>query len=156
MQEVYIVAAVRTPIGSFGGSLSNVTAVVLGSIAIKGALTMAGLDPKEVQEVFMGNVLSANLGQAPARQASIGAGIGYEVPCTTINKVCASGMKAVMIAAQSIRGESAAEIARGKGGDALGKVRVAMIHADRFHGPLEGEHALAHLRQKVRVGTARD
>lgn len=102
MQEVYIVAAVRTPIGSFGGSLSNVTAVELGAIAIKGALIMAGLDPKEVQEVFMGNVLSANLGQAPARQASIGAGIGYEVPCTTINKVCASGMKAVMIAAQSI------------------------------------------------------
>jgi acetyl-CoA C-acetyltransferase len=102
MQEVYIVAAARTPIGSFGGSLSNVSAVELGSIAIKGALTMARLDPKEVQEVFMGNVLSANLGQAPARQASIGAGIGYEVPCTTINKVCASGMKAVMIAAQSI------------------------------------------------------
>src|SRR5690606_28459948 len=102
MQEVYIVAAVRTPIGSFGGSLSNVTAVELGAIAIRGALIMAGVDPKEVQEVFMGNVLSANLGQAPARQASIGAGIGYEVPCTTINKVCASGMKAVMIAAQSI------------------------------------------------------
>ena len=102
MQEVYIVAAVRTPIGSFGGSLSNVTAVELGSIAIKGALTNAGLDPKEVQEVYMGNVLSANLGQAPARQATIGAGIGYEVPCTAINKVCASGMKAVMIAAQSI------------------------------------------------------
>ena len=102
MQEVYIMAAVRTPIGSFGGSLSSFTAVELGSIAIKGALTNAGLDPKEVQEVLMGNVLSANLGQAPARQASIGAGIGYEVPCTTINKVCASGMKAVMIAAQSI------------------------------------------------------
>jgi acetyl-CoA C-acetyltransferase len=102
IKEVYIVAAVRTPLGSFGGKLSSLTAVELGSIAIKGALSKAGVDSKEVQEVFMGNVISANLGQAPARQASIGAGIGYEVPCTTINKVCASGMKAVMFGAQSI------------------------------------------------------
>lgn len=102
MKEVYIVAAVRTPLGSFGGKLSGLTAVELGSIAIKGALEKAGIDPKEVEEVLMGNVISANLGQAPARQAAIGAGIGYEVPCTTINKVCASGMKAVMFAAQSI------------------------------------------------------
>ena len=102
IKEVYIVAAVRTPLGSFGGKLSGLTAVELGSIAIKGALAKAGLESKEVQEVFMGNVISANLGQAPARQASIGAGIGYEVPCTTINKVCASGMKAVMLGAQSI------------------------------------------------------
>lgn len=102
MKEVYIVAAVRTPLGSFGGKLSGLTAVELGSIAIKGALSKAGVDPKEVQEVLMGNVISANLGQAPARQASIGAGIGYNVPCTTINKVCSSGMKAVMFGAQSI------------------------------------------------------
>jgi acetyl-CoA C-acetyltransferase len=102
MQEVYIISAVRTPLGSFAGSLSGMTAVELGSIAMKGALSKVELDPREIQEVFMGNVLSANLGQAPARQASIGAGIGYEVPCTTINKVCASGMKSVMIAAQSI------------------------------------------------------
>lgn len=102
MKEVYIVSAVRTPIGSFGGALAEVTAIELGSTAIKGALEKCGLDPKEVDEVFMGNVISANLGQAPARQASIGAGIGYEVPCTTVNKVCASGMKAVMFAAQSI------------------------------------------------------
>lgn len=102
IKEVYIVSAVRTPLGSFGGKLSSLTAVELGSIAIKGALSKAGVDSKEVQEVFMGNVISANLGQAPARQASIGAGIGYEVPCTTINKVCASGMKAVMFGAQSI------------------------------------------------------
>ncbi|MEX2592513.1 MAG: acetyl-CoA C-acyltransferase [Anditalea sp.] len=102
MQEAYIISAVRTPLGSFGGSLSGLTAVELGSIAIKGALSKVELDPKEVQEIFMGNVLSANLGQAPARQAAIGAGIGYKAPCTTINKVCASGMKAVMIAAQSI------------------------------------------------------
>jgi acetyl-CoA C-acetyltransferase len=102
MKEVYIVSAVRTPLGSFGGKLSGLTAVELGSIAIKGALNKAGVDPKEVEEVIMGNVISANLGQAPARQAAIGAGIGYNVPCTTINKVCSSGMKAVMFAAQSI------------------------------------------------------
>jgi acetyl-CoA C-acetyltransferase len=102
MKEVYIVSAVRTPLGSFGGKLSGLTAVELGSIAIKGALNKAGIDSKEVEEVIMGNVISANLGQAPARQAAIGAGIGYNVPCTTINKVCSSGMKAVMFAAQSI------------------------------------------------------
>lgn len=102
IKEVYIVSAVRTPIGSFGGKLVGMTAVELGSIAIKGALTKSGVSSEVVQEVFMGNVISANLGQAPARQASIGAGIGYQVPCTTINKVCASGMKAVMLAAQSI------------------------------------------------------
>ena len=102
MKEVYIIAAVRTPIGSFGGSLAEISATKLGAIAIKGALEKAGVDAKEVDEVFMGNVISANLGQAPARQAAIGAGIGTNVPCTTINKVCASGMKATMIGAQSI------------------------------------------------------
>lgn len=102
MKEVYIVSAVRTPLGSFGGKLASLTAIELGSIAIKGALEKSGVDPKEVQEVIMGNVLSANLGQAPARQAAIGAGLGYQVPCTTVNKVCASGMKSVMFAAQSI------------------------------------------------------
>lgn len=102
MKEVYIVSAVRTPIGSFGGSLSSLTAIQLGSTAIKGALEKANVDAKEVDEVFMGNVVSANLGQAPARQAAIGAGIGYSVPCTTINKVCASGMKSVMLGAQGI------------------------------------------------------
>jgi acetyl-CoA C-acetyltransferase len=102
MKEVYIISAVRTPIGSFGGSLASITAPLLGAAAIKGALKKAGLDPKEVQEVYMGNVLTANVGQAPARQASIFGGIGYDVPCTTINKVCASGSKAIMLAAQSI------------------------------------------------------
>lgn len=102
MKEVYIVSALRTPIGSFGGSLAGLSAVQLGSTAIKGALDKSGVDAKEVQEVFMGNVISANLGQAPARQAAMGAGLGYNVPCTTINKVCASGMKAVMFGAQSI------------------------------------------------------
>lgn len=102
MQEVYIASAVRTPIGSFGGSLSNFTAVQLGALAIKGALSKAGVEASQVNEVYMGNVLSAGLGQAPARQASIEAGIGHNVPCTTVNKVCASGMKSVMLGAQSI------------------------------------------------------
>jgi len=102
MQEVYIVAAVRTPMGSFNGKLSTITATKLGATAIKGAVSAAGIDPKEVQEVFMGNVLSAGLGQAPARQAAIFAGLPNTVPCTTVNKVCASGMKAIMLGAQSI------------------------------------------------------
>ncbi len=102
MQEVYIISAVRTPMGSFGGALSGVKATQLGATAIKGAIEKAGIDAKEVDEVFMGNVLQANLGQAPARQAAIYAGIGDNVPCTTINKVCASGMKSIMFAAQSI------------------------------------------------------
>lgn len=102
MKEVYIVAAVRTPIGSFGGVLSGFTAVQLGAKAISGALEKAGVDASEVDEVFFGNVISANLGQAPARQAAVEAGIGYHVPCTTVNKVCSSGMKSVMFGAQSI------------------------------------------------------
>jgi len=102
VKEVYIIAAVRTPIGSFGGSLASLTAPQLGAIAIKGALEKAGVAPAEVQEVIMGNVLGANLGQAPARQAAIYAGLGYEVECTTVNKVCASGTKAIMFGAQAI------------------------------------------------------
>jgi len=102
MNEVYIISAARTPIGSFGGKLAGFTATQLGTFAIKGALEKAGVDAKEVQEVYMGNVVSAGLGQAPARQAALGAGIGDNVPCTTINKVCSSGMKSVMIAAQAI------------------------------------------------------
>ncbi|MBO3698304.1 acetyl-CoA C-acyltransferase [Roseivirga sp. E12] len=102
MKEVYIISAARTPIGSFGGKLSGFTATQLGSFAIKGALEKANVAADQVQEVLMGNVVSAGLGQAPARQAALGAGIGDNVPCTTINKVCASGMKSVMLAAQSI------------------------------------------------------
>lgn len=102
MKEVVIVSAARTPIGSFLGSLSTVPATKLGSIAIKGALDKINLDPKLVNEVLMGNVVQANNGQAPARQAALGAGIEENVPCTTVNKVCASGMKAVMQAAQAI------------------------------------------------------
>lgn len=102
MKEVYIVAAARTPMGSFGGALSTVPAPKLGAAAIKGAMEKANINPAWVQEVFMGNVLQAGLGQAPARQAAIYAGIGQEVPCTTVNKVCASGMKAIALGAQSI------------------------------------------------------
>lgn len=102
MKKACIVAAKRTPIGSFGGTLSSLSAVQLGSTAIKGAIDSIGLDKEEIQEVYMGNVISAGLGQAPARQAAIGAGISQNVPCTTINKVCASGMKAISLAAQSI------------------------------------------------------
>jgi acetyl-CoA C-acetyltransferase len=102
MKEVYIVSAVRTPIGSFGGVLSSVSAPRLGAAAIKGALLKAGIDAAQVNEVIMGCVLQAGLGQAPARQAAIFAGLPDTVPCTTVNKVCASGMKAVMFAAQSI------------------------------------------------------
>ncbi len=102
MKEVYIISAARTPIGSFGGKLSGFTATQLGSFAIKGALEKANVAADQVQEVLMGNVVSAGLGQAPARQAALGAGVGENVPCTTINKVCASGMKSVMLAAQSI------------------------------------------------------
>ena len=102
IKEVYIISAVRTPIGSFGGALAGLSATQLGAIAIKGALTKAGVAPAEVQEVIMGNVLSANLGQAPARQAALFAGLGYEVECTTVNKVCASGTKAIMFGAQAI------------------------------------------------------
>jgi len=102
MKEVVIVSVARTPIGSFMGSLSSIAAPKLGAFAIKGALEKINLSPDLVQEVFMGNVVSAGLGQAPARQAAIYAGIPNTVPCTTINKVCSSGMKSIMLAAQAI------------------------------------------------------
>jgi acetyl-CoA C-acetyltransferase len=102
MKDVYIVSAVRTPIGSFGGSLAGVPAVKLGSTAVKAALAKINLEASQVQEVFFGNVISAGLGQAPATQVAVGAGLGYNVPCTLVNKVCASGMKSIMLGAQSI------------------------------------------------------
>lgn len=101
-RDVYILSFARTPIGSFGGALSSMTASQLGSKAISAALERAGLSTEDVQEVFMGNVLSAGQGQAPAKQASLGAGIPNTVPATTVNKVCASGMKSMMLGAQSI------------------------------------------------------
>lgn len=102
MKEVVIVSAARTPIGSFMGSLSTVPATKLGSIAIQGALNKINLKPELVDEVLMGNVVQAGVGQAPARQAALGAGIPDTVPCTTVNKVCASGMKSIMQGAQAI------------------------------------------------------
>jgi acetyl-CoA C-acetyltransferase len=102
MKEVYIISAVRTPMGSFGGSLKGFTATQLGAVAIKGALEKAGVKPELVNDVLMGSVIQANLGQAPARQAAKFAGLPNEVNCTTVNKVCASGMKAISQAAQSI------------------------------------------------------
>ncbi len=103
MNKVYIVSAMRTPLGSFGGILSGFSATKLGTLSIEGALKEAGVAADKVDEVFMGNVVSSNLGQAPARQAALGAGIPNNVPCTTINKVCSSGMKSVMFGAQSIQ-----------------------------------------------------
>jgi acetyl-CoA C-acetyltransferase len=102
MKEVFIISAVRTPMGSFGGSLKSLTATQLGATAIKGALQKAGIKGEQVQDVLMGCVIQANLGQAPARQAAKFAGLPNEVNCTTVNKVCASGMKAIAQAAQSI------------------------------------------------------
>ncbi len=102
MNEVYIVSAIRTPLGSFGGVFANIPATKLGATAIQGALAKANVAAANVEEVFMGNVCSANLGQAPARQAALFAGIPNTVPCTTVNKVCSSGAKAIMFAAQSI------------------------------------------------------
>jgi acetyl-CoA C-acetyltransferase len=102
MEEVYIISTARTPIGRFGGMLSEFSAIDLGAMAIQGALKKANVGAGQVQEVFLGNVISANLGQAPARQTALKAGIGNNIPCTIINKVCASGMKSIMIGAQSI------------------------------------------------------
>jgi acetyl-CoA C-acetyltransferase len=114
MKEVYVIAAVRTPMGSFGGSLKGFTATQLGSIAIKGAIEKAGVSPGLVEEVIMGAVIQANLGQAPARQAAKFAGLPNETICTTINKVCASGMKSIAYGAQSILlGDASVVIAGG-------------------------------------------
>jgi len=112
-KAVYIASAVRTPIGSFGGGLSGLTATALGSAAIRGALYNSTLDPELVDEVYIGNVISANLGQAPARQAVRGAGLPEKVICTTVNKVCASGLKAVTLAAQAIQLDDARVVLAG-------------------------------------------
>lgn len=113
MEEVVILSGVRTPIGSFGGSLSSLTGPQLGSIAIRAAVERAGLAPGDVDEVLFGQVLQGGVGQAPARQAALGARLPESVPCTTINKVCGSGMKAVMMAAQAIRSGDASLVVAG-------------------------------------------
>ncbi|MBK9257426.1 MAG: thiolase family protein [Saprospiraceae bacterium] len=114
MKNVYIVSAVRTALGSFGGSLSSVSAVQLGSTAVKAAVEKSGVQPNEVDELFMGNVVQANNGQAPARQVAIYGGLSQSTPCTTVNKVCASGMKSVMFGSQSIElGQNSVVVAGG-------------------------------------------
>jgi acetyl-CoA C-acetyltransferase len=131
MRDVVIVAAARTPIGSFLSSLAPVSATALGGIAIKAALERSTLDPKDVQEVFMGCVLPAGLGQAPARQAALAAGLEQAVPCTTVNKVCGSGLKTVVLAAQAI---------------ACGDVDVAIA------GGMESMSQAPHIQKGVRSG----
>ena len=103
MKEVFIVSMARTPIGSLSGVLAGVNVLELGKTAVKAAMDRAGINGDQVDEVYLGNVLQANVGQAPAQQVSIAAGINTKTPCTTINKVCASGMKSIMFAAQSIQ-----------------------------------------------------
>jgi acetyl-CoA C-acetyltransferase len=103
MNEVYVVAYGRTPIGAFSGSLAAKTGVELGVDVIKGVLEKSGIKAEEIQEAILGNVLQANNGQAPARQAALGAGLTYQTACTTINKVCASGLKSIALGAQSIQ-----------------------------------------------------
>lgn len=132
MKEVVIVSAVRTPMGSFNGVFAGVSATKLGATAIKGALERGGVDAKEVDEVFMGCVMQAGLGQAPARQAAMFAGVGENVPATTVNKVCASGMKAIMLGAQSIM---------------LGDNDVVVA------GGMENMSAVPHYQQGSRLGT---
>lgn len=135
MKEVVIVSVARTPIGSFLGSLSGIPAPKLGAIAIKGALDKIGLSPEMVEEVLMGNVVQAGTGQAPARQAAIYAGIPDTVPCTTVNKVCASGMKAIMQAAQSIAlGDTSIVVAGGMENMSLIPHYVHMRNGQKF-GP---------------------
>ena len=134
MKNVVIVAAKRTPIGSFMGDFSNLSAPELGSLAIKGACESININLDVIDEVYMGNVLQAGVGQAPARQAAIKAGLSNKVPCTTVNKVCSSGMKSIMLAAQSI---------------ALGDNEVVV--AGGMESMSMSPHAL-HLRNGVKFG----
>nr|WP_295921492.1 acetyl-CoA C-acyltransferase [uncultured Dyadobacter sp.] len=138
MNEVFILSAARTPIGSFGGTLSSVSAPKLGATAIQGAIFKSGVEPAAVDEVLMGNVLSANLGQAPARQAAVYAGLPPSVICTTVNKVCASGMKAVVFGAQSIQlGD--AEIVVAGGMENMSQVPYYLPKARNGYGYGHGE-----------------
>ena len=135
LKKVVIVSAKRTPIGKFMGGLSSVPAPKLGAIAIKGALKAIGLDANEVDEVYMGNVLQAGVGQAPARQAAIFAGIPDTVPCTTVNKVCSSGMKTIMMAAQAIAlGDAETIVAGGMENMSLAPHIVPMRTGVKFGG----------------------
>ncbi len=134
-KEVYIISAVRTPIGSFGGALKDIPATKLGATAIKGAVEKAGVNPSDIDEVYMGCVLQANLGQAPARQAAIFAGLPEDVCCTTVNKVCASGMKSIMNAAQSIMlGDAEVVVAGG-----MENMSAAPFYSPRYVGEINME-----------------
>ena len=134
-REVYIVSAVRTPIGSFGGSLKDIPATRLGAIAIAAAIQRAGIDPAQIDDLLMGCVLQANLGQAPARQAAKLAGLPDHINCTTVNKVCASGMKAIMQGAQSILlGDAAIVVAGG-----MENMSSVPFYADRCVGEINME-----------------
>ena len=137
-EEVFILSAARTPIGSFGGNLSSVHASKLGAAAIQGAIEKAGVTAEQVQEVIMGNVISANLGQAPARQAALYAGLPSGVICTTVNKVCASGMKAVVFGAQSIQLGDADLIVAG-GMESMSQVPYYLPKARNGYGYGNGE-----------------
>ncbi len=145
MKEVFIVSAVRTPMGSFMGSLSTVPAVNLGAVAIKGALNKINLNPELVEEVYMGNVIQAGEGQAPARQAAIGAGLSKQTVCTTINKVCSSGMKSVMMATQAI-----------KAGDVDVVVAGGMESMSQIPHYLEGRNGTKLGEIKLKDGLLRD
>lgn len=135
MHKVVIVSAKRTPIGTFMGGLSTLPAPTLGAVAIKGALSAIGLSPNEVEEVYMGNVLQAGVGQAPARQAAIEAGIPSTVPCTTVNKVCSSGMKTISMAAQAIAlGDITVAVAGGMENMSLAPHIVPMRKGIKFGG----------------------
>lgn len=141
-KEVVIVSAARTPIGSFLGSLSTIPATRLGSVAIKGALEKINLKPEMVEEVLMGNVVQAGVGQAPARQAALGAGIPDSVPCTTVNKVCSSGLKAVMQGAQAIMlGDAQIVVAGGMENMSLIPHYVHMRNGKKF-GPATMEDGM--------------
>lgn len=134
-RKVVIVSAKRTPLGKFMGGLSTISATKLGSVAIQGALKSIELEPSEVDEVFMGNVLQAGLGQAPARQAAIYAGIPDTVPCTTVNKVCSSGMKTIMMAAQAIAlGDAEVVVAGGMENMSLAPHFIPMRTGVKFGG----------------------
>jgi acetyl-CoA C-acetyltransferase len=137
-EEVFILSAARTPIGSFGGSLASVHAARLGAAAIQGALSKSGILPEQVQEVFMGNVVSANLGQAPARQAAIYAGLPANVICTTVNKVCASGMKAAVLGAQAIQLGDAELVVAG-GMESMSQIPYYLPKARNGYGYGNGE-----------------
>jgi acetyl-CoA C-acetyltransferase len=145
MRDVVIVGAARTPIGSFLGSLSTLTAPKLGSVAIKAALERAGVDPKDVQLVHMGEVLTGAVGQAPARQAALGAGLPTSVPCVTVNKVCGSGLEAILGAARAIAaGEIEIAVAGGQESMSNAPHALKNSRAGTKMGPLETVDTMVH------------